>query len=213
MTLAHDGDGAGVVIVGGGLAGRAALARLPGARLVARPALAWHAEPGRLWVEEGGTVRAEPCATLLLCADEPLLLAALGCGFDGTRLIADEDGQTTVPGVFAAGRVLGAGTAEQAEAQARRAAAAAILAPPEDARVAMPARPAADGDLPDRLDPVALAGLLEQPPGPARNGAVLAQGALLGPVLPARPVGLAALAALTPEPPVPRPVQPDTGAL
>ena len=209
---AANGDGAGVVIVGGGPAGRAALARLPGARLVTRPALAWHAEPGRLWVEENGTVRAEPFAALLLCADEPLLLAALGCGFDGTRPVADQDGRTTVPGVFAAGRVLGAGTAEQAGAQARRAAAAAILPVPEDTRAVAPARPA-DGDLPDRLDPVALAGLLEQPPGPARNAAVLAQGAMLGPVLPARPVGLAALAALTPEPPAPRPVQPDAGAL
>ncbi len=211
MGMAN-GDGVGVVIVGGGPAGRAALARLPGARLVTRPALAWHAEPGRLWVEEGG-VRAEPFATLLLCADEPLLLLALGCGFDGTRPVADEDGRTTVPGVFAAGRVLGASTAEQAEAQARRAAAAAILAPPGDTRAVVPARPVADGDLPDRLDPVALAVLLERSPGPARNAAVLAQGAMLGPVLPARPVGLAALAALTPEPPAPRPVQPDAGAL
>lgn len=208
-----DNDGAGTVIVGGGPAGRAALACLRGARLVTLPALAWHAEPGRLWVEDAGTVRAEPFTALLLCADEPLLLATLGCAFDGVRPVVDGNGRTTVPGVFAAGRVLGADTAEQAEAQARRAAGAASLLPSGQGCHAAPVLPAAAGSLPERLDPVGLAELLEQPAGPERNAAALAQGAMLGPVLPARPVGLASLAALTPERPASRPVQPDAGAL
>lgn len=217
------GTATGTVIVGGGPAGRAALACLPGARLVTRPALAWHAEPGRLWVEDAGGARAEPFTALLLCADEPLLLAALGCGFDGLRPVVDGAGATTVPGVFAAGRILGADTPELAKAQAERAAAAvqagtvsagAITAGPT-------ASPAAAGaavtqyaiEAGERLDPVDLAGLLEQPPGPARNAAVLAQWTLLGPVLPARPVSLAALAALTPDRPASRPVQQDGGTL
>ncbi len=218
----------GAVIVGGGPAGRAALACLPGARLITRPALAWHAEPGRLWVEDAGGVRAEPFTVLLLCADEPLLLAALRCGFDGGRPVVNGNGATTVPGVYAAGRVLGAATAEVAVAQARRAAAAAqanAIQAGGAAAGAITAGRAVAGDTADpasqqlaaaaleRLDPVELAGLLEQPPGPARNAAVLAQCALLGPVLPARPVSLAALAALTPDRPVPRPVQDDEGTL
>jgi len=195
-----------IVVVGGGVAGQAALALLPGARLVTRPAWAWHAEPGRIWVEDAAGVRAEPFTALLLCADEPLLLAALGCGFDGNRPIVDDAGATTVPGVFAAGCVTGAETVRAAQAQAR-AAAAAILAKRGPAIAPAPSSLGVD-----RLDPVGLAGLLERPPGPARNAAVLAQCAVLGPVLPARPVGLAALAALTPDPPVPRPVQRDGSA-
>lgn len=195
-----------IIIVGGGVAGQAALALLPGARLVTRPAWAWHAEPGRIWVEDSAGVRVEPFTALLLCANEPLLLAALGCGFDGDRPIVDEAGAMTVPHVFAAGRVTGAETVTAAQAQAR-AAAAAILGDHGPA-----VAPAPSSVFVDRLDPVGLAGLLEQPPGPARNAAVLAQCAVLGPVLPARPVGLAALAALTPDPPVPRPVQQDGAA-
>lgn len=192
-----------IVIVGGGVTGLAALALLPSALLVTRPTWAWHAEPGRIWVEDTAGVRAEPFTTLLLCADEPLLLAALGCSFDGDRPIVDDLGATTVHRVFAAGRVTGADTIAAAQAQAR-AAAAAILADHKPADALAPSSRSVE-----RLDPVGLAGLLEQPPGPARNRAVLAQCAVLGPVLPARRVGLAALAALTPDPPVPRPVQQD----
>ncbi len=195
-----------VVIVGGGPAGRSALAALPQAVLVTRPAVAWHAEPGRVWVEEAGTVRSEAFDALILCADEPLLLSALGCVFEGVRPGVDGAGRTSVPGVFAAGLVCGATRGETAAAQGRAAAEAVGSA-------AWPALDGAAQAAPERLDPVALASLLEQPLGPGRNEAVLAQAALLGPVLPARPVSLAALAALTPERPVPRPVQPDEGAL
>ena len=197
-----------VLIVGGGPAGQAAAAQLPGARLVSRPVMAWHVEPGRLWVEDATGVRAEPFTTLLLCADEPLLLATLGCTFDVDRVVVDASGQTTIPGIFAAGRIRGAVTPAEARIQAERAAGAirdgALPGPTISGTVGAPA---------ERLDPVGMAGLLEQQPGPARNRAALAQCALLGPVLPARPVGLAALAGLTPQLPVPRPVQDDQGCL
>jgi len=193
-----------IVILGGGPAGRAALAVLPGACLISRPAMAWHAEPGRLWIEEAGVVRAEPWTTLLVCANEPLLLAALGCAFAGLVPVTGEAGHTTVAGVFAAGRIRGASAPGQAADQGRRAAAAIGIAPITTDPVP------GNGD---RLDPVAIAGLLEQPPGPERNRAVLEQYALLGPIVPARPVGLAALAALPAGRPLPRPVQQDQGSL
>lgn len=55
----------------------------------------------------------------------------------------------------------------------------------------------------ERLDPLDIAILLEQPPGLARNQAALAQaqargGQLTGLVAPARPVGFAALAGIAP---------------
>lgn len=47
------------VIIGGGPAGRVAAAVLPDAILVARrAATAWHAEPGRLWLEDAAGVRS-----------------------------------------------------------------------------------------------------------------------------------------------------------
>ncbi len=199
-----------IVIVGGGPAGRAAARLLPEARVIARPdATVWHAEPGLLWVETARGVEPLAFDHLLLCADEPLLLAALGCAFRDGRPVADASGATTAPGVFAAGRVLGARTAEEAAAQARIAA-SALLGQPGGGAIA--ARPRAIPEA-ERLDPVGIAALLEEPPGEARNGAALAQCALLGPVLPARPVGLAALAALATDPPAPRPVQTDAGLL
>lgn len=198
------------VVVGSGLAGRKAARRLPEARLIAHPeATAWHAEPGRIWVEDAAGVRAVPFTRLLLCDDEPLLLAALGCGFrDGVPAV-DARGETSVPGVFAAGRVLGAATDDDVLAQVRVAARALAGRPPEGSIAAAPR------SLPhaDRLDPLGVAALLEEPPGEARNRAALAQCALLGPVLPARPVGLAALAALAGEMPQPGPVQADSETL
>lgn len=199
------------VIVGGGPAGRAALAELPGAVLIARPqATAWHAEPGHVWVEGGGRVWAEPFDILLVCADEPLLLAALGCAVSDGRVLTDAEGRTSVPGVALAGRGAGAATPQEAERQAV-AAARALRADPrvlqlEEAR--SPSGPAAT-----RLDPVALASLLEQPVGPGRNGPALAQRAILGAVVPARPVSLAALAGLVAAMPEPIPPQRDEGAL
>lgn len=198
-----------VVVVGGGPAGRAAIDRLPGAILLAQPdATVWHAAPGLLWWEGSGKVSATPFDALLLCADEPLLLVALGCAFNGGRVVVDEHGRTSAAGVFAAGRICGATTSAEAAAQAR-VAADALLEGAAFERAASVA-PAYLSD-PVRLDPAEMATLLESAPGAARNAAALAQSALLGPVLPARPVGLAALAASAGARPAPLPPQRDEG--
>lgn len=200
----------GAVIVASGAAGREAARHLPDARLVSQPeATAWHAEPGRIWVEDAAGVRAVPFDRLLLCDDEPLLLAALGCEFrDGVPAV-DAQGQTSVPGVYAAGRVLGAATEDGILAQLRVAAEAMAGRAPVGSIATTPRR------LPEveRLDPVGVAALLEEPPGEARSLAALAQCALLGSVLPSRPVGFAVLAAMTVDVPQPGPVQADAGVL
>jgi len=204
-----------VVIVGAGAAGRAAAALLPEARVIARPeATAWHAEAGRLWIESASGVAAVPFVRLLLCADEPLLLMALGCAFANGRPVVDETGQTSEPGIFAAGRILGAASAEEAARQGRIAAAALAGLAPEGVIEPAPAEPAQA----ERLDPLDLACLLEGPPGPERNRAALAQAevrgaGLSGLVAPARPVGFAALAAMAPATLQPRGLQQDSGTL
>ena len=200
-----------IVIVGGGPAGRAARAALPGAVLIARPAAtAWHAEPGRLWVEADGRVWAEPFDVLLVCADEPLLLAALGCAIRDGRVVADSEGRTSVPGVSVAGPVAGAADPQDAERQAI-VAARVLAAGPVDTDA--PMIPPAEAAPALRLDPVDLAALLERPAGPERDRAALAQRAILGAVVPARPVSLAALAGLVAAMPDAVPPQTDTGAL
>jgi len=206
-----------IVIIGAGPAGRAAAAALPEARLVARPAeTAWHAQPGTLWVEAAGGIEAVPFTRLLLCADEKLLLMALECRFAGGWPVVDERGETTCPGVFAAGRILGAATPEEAAAQAAIAA-AALAGRALPGRIALPAaRPATVQEA--RLDPTEMASLLEQPPGAERTRRVLAQAELRGPalasvILPSRPVGLAALAARASVRPPPRVPQQDRGTL
>src|SRR4051812_25536184 len=104
----------GAVIIGAGPAGRAAAVILPEARVIARPGItAWHAEPGLVWVESAAGVETVPFDQLLLCADEPLLLMALDCGFAGGRPVVDAAGRTTQPGIFAAGAILGATTPEE----------------------------------------------------------------------------------------------------
>lgn len=205
----------GLVILGAGPAGRAAAAILPAARIIARPmATAWHTEPGRLWIETAAGVEAIPFDRLLLCADEPLLLLALGCAFADGRPQVDPTGRTSQPGIHAAGAILGATMAAEAARQGRIAAQALAGLPPEGTLTATP--------LPEpvtsRLDPLAIAQLLETPPGPARSAAVLAQAALRGPRLssvaaPARNVGFAALAAMAPASLKPRETQADTGTL
>jgi len=222
-----------VVLVGAGPAGRAAAELLPDAIMVARPeATGWHAEPGRLWIEAASGVTSVAFSRLLLCADEPLLLMALGCGFASGRPLVSEAGETTIPGIYAAGRILGADTPEEAARQGR-VAAGAILGmhtgpgiepdrpvggqpPPERRPERPPERPARRPA--QRLDPLEIAQLLEQPPGPERNRAALAQAGtrgsrLSGVVAPARPVGLAALAAIAPLTLEPRETQHDPGAL
>ena len=200
-----------IVIVGGGPAGRAALAALPGAVQIARPeATAWHAEPGRLWVEGDGRVWAEPFDALLVCADAPLLLAALGCAIRDGRVVADADGRTSLPGVSVAGRVAGAADSQEAERQATIAACALAAGPLDTDAPMIPPAETAPGL---RLDPVDIAALLEQPAGPERDRAALAQRAILGAVVPVRPVSLAALASLVAAMPEAVHPQTDTGAL
>jgi len=204
------------IIIGDGPAGRAAAAVLPDAVVVARPACtAWHAEPGRIWVEDAEGVRALPFTALLLAADDPLLLLALGCAFADGRPVVDAGGATSIPGVFAAGAVLGAESAGDAARQGRIAARAmaGLLA-----ESAMP--PPTPRALPvaERLDPLAVAQLLETAPGEARTAMALAQmglrgGRLTSVVAPARPVGFAALAALAPPSLAPAPAQSDREAL
>ncbi|MBB5695423.1 hypothetical protein [Muricoccus pecuniae] len=193
------------LVLGGGPAALEASRHLPGAVIVPQ---AWHAEPGRLWVEDRGGLRALLFDRLLVLDDVPLILAALGCTFDGGAPVVDGYGETSQPGIFAAGPALGV-TGPEAPVQARIAA-LALAGQPAGPGIAARPRP-----LPaqERLDPVALAGLLEGPPGPARDDAVLAQCALIGPVAFALPVGLAALAAMAGEMPDPLPVQSDAGGL
>jgi hypothetical protein len=205
-----------IVVIGAGRAGIAAAAMLPAARVIARPeATAWHAEPGRIWIEAAARIASVPFTHLLLCADEPLLLHALGCTFLGDRPVVDARGATSVDGVFAAGRILGATTPEQAARQARIAA-ATIAGLPADGRIEV--EPGAGHASVERLDPLDIAIMLERPPGPERNGAALAQarargGHLAGLVAPARPVGFMALAAAAPAKLDPREPQQDAASL
>lgn len=205
-----------IVVIGAGPAGLAAAAILPAARVIARPeATAWHAEAGRIWIEDASGIASVPFTHLLLCADEPLLLHALGCTFVGHRPVVDAFGATSVDGVFAAGRILGATTPEQAARQARIAA-STLAGLPADGRIET--GPSVEHASVERLDPLDIAIMLEQPSGPERNRAALAQarargGHLTGLVAPARPVGFAALAAAAPAKLEPREPQHDAASL
>ena len=206
-----------IVVVGAGPAGRAAAAVLGSAHVVSRPEVtAWHAEPGLLWTESADGVGQVPFDVLLMCCDEPLLLMALGCAFDRGRVVVDQHGATSVLGVFAAGRVLGATTAEEAARQGRIAAQAASGSLP-DGRITLSPLPE-DGPMLERLDPLSLAALLEQPPSAERTRTALAQARARGPglsgiVAPARPVGFAALAAMAPAVLPERGIQSDASSL
>ena len=205
-----------IVVIGAGPAGLAAAEILPGARVIARPkATAWHAEIGRIWIEDASGIGPVPFKHLLLCADEPLLLHALGCTFLGDRPVVDARGATSVDGVFAAGRILGATPPEEAARQARIAA-STLAGLPADGRIEV--EPGAAHASVERLDPLDIAIMLERPPGAARNRAALAQtrvrgGNLTGLVAPARPVGFMALATAAPVKLDPREPQPDTASL
>jgi hypothetical protein len=157
-----------------------------------------------------------PFTRLLLAADEPLLLLALGCEFIEGRPVVGPAGETTRPGIFAAGAVLGAATAEEAARQGAIAA-RALAGLPVEGQIAPPPPRTLPAD-PERLDPLAVAQLLEGPAGEARSAMALAQAGLRGGrltsvVAPARPVGFAALAALAPAMLPPRGTQPDAEKL
>jgi hypothetical protein len=205
-----------IVVIGAGPAGLAAAAMLPAARVVARPeATAWHAEPGRIWIEAASGIASVPFTHLLLCAEEPLLLHALGCVFLADRPVVDAHGATSVDGVFAAGRILGAATPEEAARQAR-VAAATIAGLPAEGRIEV--EPGAGHASVERLDPLDIAIMLERSSGPERNRAALAQarargGHLTRLVAPARPVGFVALAAAAPARLDPREPQQDADPL
>ncbi|MFC7690457.1 hypothetical protein ACFQY5_13525 [Paeniroseomonas aquatica] len=155
-----------------------------------------------------------PFDRLLLCADEPLLLLALGCAFADGRPQVDPTGRTSQPGIHAAGAILGASTAEEAARQGRIAAQSLAGLPPEGcsppppgrARSPRPPRPAfhrpAVGNParpgPQRRDPR---------PGRAPRPRLSSVAA------PARNVGFAALAAMAPATLTPRETQADTGTL
>lgn len=205
-----------IVVIGAGPAGLAAAAILPTARVIARPeATAWHAETGRIWIEAASGIASVAFTHLLLCADEPLLLHALGCTFLGDRPVVGACGDTSVDGVFAAGRILGATTPEQAAQQARIAA-STLAGLPADGRIEV--EPGVEHALVERLDPLDIAILLERPPGSERNRAALAQARtrgshLTGLVAPAHPVGFMALAAAAPAKLDPREAQQDAASL
>jgi hypothetical protein len=205
------------IVIGAGPAGLAAAQILPAARVIARPkATAWHAETGRIWIEDASGIASVPFTHLLLCADEPLLLHALGCAFLGDRPVVDAHGATSVDGVFAAGRILGATTPEQAARQARIAA-SRLAGLPLDGRIEVEPCVVEHASA-ERLDPLDIAIMLEWPTGRERNRAALAQtrargGHLTGLVAPASPVGFMALAAAAPAKLDPREPQPDTASL
>ena len=205
-----------VVVIGGGPAGLAAAAILPGARVVARPeATAWHAEAGRVWIETASGIASVPFTLLLVCADEPLLLHALGCAFSGGRVVVDARGATSVDGVFAAGRILGATTPVEAARQARIAASTIAGLPVEGCIEVEAGEECASVQ---RLDPLDIAMLLEGPSGPERNRTALEQarargGHVNGLVASARPVPFVALAAAAPARLEPREPQRDAAAL
>ena len=187
-------DSADIVIIGGGPGAREAAGILRRARLVAGPdETVWHAQDRTLWIETKTGLRALTFSRLLLCADEPLLLLSLGCAFRAERPVVDERGETSLPGIFAAGGVLGARDRETEATQARIAARALAGLQPEGRITVAP--PTAAPASCERLDPVGIAALLERELGAERNRAALAQAALLGSVMPARPVGFAVLAA------------------
>lgn len=217
MNAYTDNDGS-IVIIGAGPSGQAAASLLPMARVIARPSTtAWHAEPGRVWVEDASGVSVVEFRQLLLCADEPLLLMALGCTFHQGQPVVDDAGGTSVTGVYAAGRILGAATPEEAARQARIAAQAAAGRPTEG-RIALRVSPTAPSADAARLDPLDIVRLLEMPAGPGRNRAALAQagvrgGRLADLIAPARPVSFAALAALAPSRLDPRGPQSDAVTL
>ena len=200
------------VIVGGGPAGVAAARIVADARWLVRPAATvWHGQDRTLWVETDAGIESLIFARLLLCANEPLLLAALGCAFSAGVPVVNGQGETSVAGIFAAGRILCASTPESAAEQGRIAARAMMgLKRDGEAIVARQDEPISREP---RRDPVAMAELLEQPPGHARNRAALAQMAWIGPPLPARPVSFARLAAFGGAIAEPRPVQQDSKSL
>lgn len=200
-----------IVIVGAGPAGRAAAALLPQARIVVRPdATAWHAEPGRLWILCGGEIDAVPFDILVVAAPVLHLLLALGCRTRSWRPVVDAQGRTSVPGVFAAGAVLGAATADEAARHGRTVAQAILGRAPESAVTVGPS--------PERVrEDDVLAASLGITKVELRDAGAVGIATMLRsrtdaepiPFTPAVPIPFAALAARAGERPPPRPLQID----
>ncbi|WP_439576382.1 hypothetical protein [Elioraea sp.] len=200
-----------IVIVGAGPAGRAAAALLPDARLVARPdATAWHAEPGRLWVLHAGQIDAVPFDILVVAAPVLHLLLALGCRTRAWRPVVDPQGRTGVPGVFAAGAVLGAATEDEAVRHGRVVAQAILGLAAKDAVTV--------GPVPERVNEDDVpAGSLGVTKVELRDAGAVGIATVLRdrtdaepiPFTPAVPIPFAALAARAGERPPPRPLQTD----
>jgi pyruvate/2-oxoglutarate dehydrogenase complex dihydrolipoamide dehydrogenase (E3) component len=200
-----------IVIVGAGPAGRAAAALLPQARIVARPdATAWHAEPGRLWILERGQIEAVSFDILVVAAPVLHLLLALGCRTRSWRPAVDAQGRSSVPGVFAAGAVLGAATESEAARHGRIVAQAVRGRAPEGTVTVGPPPAAVHED--DML--AASLGITKVE---LRDGGSVGIATVLRhrtdaepiPFAPAVPIPFAALAAHAGERPPPRPLQID----
>jgi hypothetical protein len=148
----------------------------------------FHAEPGLFWIRASGRLAPLAWTRAILPASAVRLAQAIGCAVGDGVVLHDDQGRTTRPGVFVA-------FADMAHA------ACAALDPWGG--------PPAPGAVPlaPRLDPFALAGLLERPESAGRDGLLVEQGREIGAVAFLQPLSLAELAAHESGPLPVRPVQ------
>lgn len=223
------------IIIGGGPAGRAAAALLPGAAVLSRPEVTvFHAEPAaagwRLWLLQAEEIHSVEAERVVLAAPDLPLAMAFGAAVADGRPVVDRIGRTGAAGVWACGALLGAPDAETAGRQGRivvadirgaasegsiepiAAAAPAVLCEDE---IVCPCLGLTRGELRTAgpLTAPELANLFHIRAGECRMRRC---GRHLGApfrVVPARPVPIAALARLAKESPAPRPLQPADGEL
>src|SRR5260370_5875035 len=94
------------VIIGGGRAGRAAAARLPGATLLSRPdTTVFHAEPSggewRLWLTRPDGIDRCEAARIVLAAPDLQMAPACGCAGAQLRPVLDRRRRTRFARVLA----------------------------------------------------------------------------------------------------------------